>query len=327
MKILHVSFHTGCIDSINYIIKKVGHQLETQRANWNYNISQNLADEIWTKNKDYYNSFDCVITSDTAPLSRIFLRDGFQKKLIIWVCNRFDYSDSATNHVQFPDPEYYKIFQKATERPKTHIRSYTKFEHEYAKKCRGIIWEKEVFRPLSGVDSSFPRSPFFSTGQKKSDTFLITRYHNDNIFMDLKSKCDSLGLNTFRGEYQGPSDLIGTKGIIHIPYAWSNLAIFENWNIGNVYFIPSKDFLLELSYGRNFFWSPPFDREFIESSEWYLPEHSDLFIYFNSFEHLVSLTRDESLINQTKDKIKRFSKDHEKKCIAQWKNLLESNDL
>jgi len=322
MRILHVTYHSGCVISIDYICKKLGYQLETQRADWNYNISQDLADSIWNKNKDYYNSFDCVITSDTAPLSRIFLRDQFKGKLIIWVCNRFDYSDSATNNVSFPDKNYYDLFMNAVNRSDTFVRSYTKFEHEYAKKYRGIEWDTDVFRPVSIVDKE-DKSDIFPSGQLKNNTFLITRYHNDNIYMDLKNKCDKLGIETYRGEYNGPSDLIGIKGIIHIPYAWSNLAIFENWSIGNVYFIPSKDFLLDLSFKPNFFWSPPFDRGFIESSEWYLPEHEELFIYFNSFEHLLELTKNQELIDKKRNNVINFSKIHEEKCISQWKDIIE----
>jgi hypothetical protein len=322
MRILHVTYHSGCVISVDYICKKLGYQLETQRANWNYNISQDLADSIWKENCDYYNSFDCVITSDTAPLSRIFLRDQFIGKLIIWVCNRFDYSDSATNSVNFPDNNYYDLFKSAIKRDNTFVRSYTKFEHEYAKKYREIEWDTDVFRPVSIVDKE-DKYDLFPSGQLKSNTFLITRYHNDNIYMDLKNKCDELGIETYRGEYNGPSDLIGIKGIIHIPYAWSNLAIFENWSIGNVYFIPSKNFLLDLSFKPNFFWSPPFDRSFIESSEWYLPDHKDLFIYFNSFDHLLELTKNEELIKEKRNNVINFSKIHEEKCISQWKAVIE----
>ena len=154
MRILHVTYHSGCVIALDYISKKLGYHIETQRATWNYNISQDLADSVWTEHMDYYNSFDCVVTSDTAPLSRIFLRDQFKGKLIIWVCNRFDYSDNATNSVNFPDQGYYQLFRSALNRPNTFIRSYTKFEHEYAQKYRGITWDSDVFRPVTGLENT-----------------------------------------------------------------------------------------------------------------------------------------------------------------------------
>jgi hypothetical protein len=143
--------------------------------------------------------------------------------------------------------------------------------------------------------------------------------------LDLKSICDKLNIKTYRGRYNGPLDLIGIKGIIHIPYAWSNLALFENWSIGNVYFIPSIDFLFELSKSSKFFWSPPYDKELIKSSEWYLSEHEDLFIYFNSFEELGELVNNKELIDSKKSKVLEFSKEHTKKTIKQWENLLKDS--
>lgn len=321
MKILHLTYHSGCKTSIDYICDSLGLNVETQWANWNYNIGYARANQIWEEYKDYYNSFDCIITSDTAPLSRIFLQNEFSKKLIIWVCNRFDYTDQASNDCGFPDPDFYELFKKASFSPNVHIVSYTKFEHEYAKKYRNVHWGEEVFRPCNEI-KNFSDDDFFPDGQKKSDVFLITRYHNDNYLLDLKAECDSRGIPNFRGEYNGPGDLYGIKGIIHIPYAWSNLALFENWSMGNVYLIPSKNFLLELSRNRNFFWSPPFDRDFIHSSEWYLPEHQDFFIYFDSFNHLKEVSGNKHLIQEKRNKVLEFSKNHSKKSILQWKKIL-----
>ena len=326
MKILHVTHHEGCKISIDFMCKKLGYELETQRANWNYNISHSLAEELWNRYKDYYNSFDCIITSDTSSLARIFLQNGYTKKLIIWVCNRFDYADQATNNCGFPDASFYRLFEESKNNPNVFIRSYTKFEHEYASKYRNINWSNDVIRPATEVNIN-TESEFFPSGQKKSDTFFITRYHNDNIYMDLKERCDSIGIPNYRGEYKGPSDLSGIKGIIHIPYAWSNLAIFENWSLGNVYFIPSREYLLNLSNGGNFFWSPPFDREYIGSSEWYLPEHSDLFVYFDSFDHLSQLVKNTGLIDRVRNNVRSFSISHTEKTLLQWKKIIENDNI
>jgi hypothetical protein len=322
MKILHVTHHQGCKIAIDFVSKKLGYELETQFANWNYNVSRDLANQLWEKYKDYYNSFDCIITSDTAPLARIFLQNNFEKKLIVWVCNRFDYADQSTNNSGFPDPEFYDLFRNSIQRSNVKFRSYTRFEHEYAEKYRNVLWEKEVIRPCNEIEED-SINQFFPDGQNKKDTFFITRYHNDNIFMDLRSKCLSLGIPCYKGEYNGPSDLRGIKGIIHIPYAWSNLAIFENWSMSNVYLIPSKEFLLKLSHQPNFFWSPPFDRQFIESSEWYLPEHSSLFAYFDSWDHLKQIVNDSENLENIKKKVKDFSDIHTLKCLEQWKNIIE----
>lgn len=324
MRVLHVTHHAGCKIAVDFVCAELGHEVETQHANWNYNMSADLADEIWNEHKEYYNGFDVVVTSDTASLSRIFLQNNFDNRLIIWVCNRFDYHDVVTNIVGFPDPAFYDLFRNASNMPNVSVRSYTKFEHEYAMKYRNVAWDTDVVKPCNFTDKQSVSA--FPDHIDKSEVFLVTRYHNDNIFMDLKAVCDGLGIPTYRGEYNGPTDLKGIRGIIHIPYAWSNLALFENWAMGLVYFIPSKHFLLELASTKpNFFWSPPFDTSLIESSEWYLPEHKDLFAYFDSFGALCRMTKDDEMINGMKSKIKEFSDKHITHTLAQWKTLFDDN--
>jgi hypothetical protein len=292
-------------------------------------MTEQLASEIWEKEKEYYNSFDLIIVSDTAPLSRIFLQNDYKGKLIIWVCNRFDYADHAScekhenGEYVFPDNAYYALINSINERDNVKIFSYTKFEHEYAEKYRNTKWKGETIKPCSFEDIIVENSGFPSSICKQ-DTFFITRYHNDNILLNLKAKCDDLKIPNYRGEYHGASDLKGIKGIIHIPYAWSNFAIFENFALNNVYFIPTKRFLFELADSGDFFWSPPFDRSLIESSEWYLPEHSDLFIFFNDWEDLRNKTHNSALIAKTKSNIKKFSQYHTHKTLFDWSKAFDN---
>jgi hypothetical protein len=323
MKILHITYHQGCKINIDYVCKQLGYEVITQCADWNYNIGHSRAEEIWNKYKDYYNSFDTIITSDTAPLSRIFLQNNYQGNLIIWVCNRFDYADQASNDCKFPDPEYYQLIKRAKDNKNVKIFSYTKFEHEYAQKYRGFSWDPKVIKPCSFYDNSSDNQLLLN-GIDRESTFFIPPYHNDTIFMNLKEKCDELGIKTYSGRYNGPTDLKGIRGIIHIPYAWSNLALFENWSLGNIYFIPSKDFLIKLMSRGNFFWSPPFPIENIESSEWYLPEHEDLFVYFDNWEELKNFTENDNLIKKKKDNILKFIETHNNKILNKWKDAFNN---
>jgi hypothetical protein len=59
-------------------------------------------------------AYDVVITSDTAPISRVFLeaQRWEDKSLIVWVCNRFDYSHRPAAH-GFPDATFYRLMQVA----------------------------------------------------------------------------------------------------------------------------------------------------------------------------------------------------------------------
>jgi hypothetical protein len=184
-----------------------------------------------------------------------------------------------------------------------------------------VIWQKEVLKPCGFIDEDVN---FISTIPNKENTFFITKYHNDNIFMDLKAKCDELEIPNHRGQYNGPLDLKNIKGIIHIPYAWSNLALFENWHLGNVYFIPSRKFLLKLKSQGSFYWTPPFDSELLKSSEWYAPENKKLFIYFDSFKELKKLTNKQKLINKKKKLIKKIIPVYSKEMLNKWKKAIEN---
>lgn len=317
MKILHITYHNGCKITLDYVAQSLRHEITTQFADWNYNIGHNRAIDVWNKHKDYYNQFDIIITSDTCPLARIFLQNNYSGKLIIWICNRFDYADQASNDCGFPDLEYYHLIRGTKSKPNVKVFSYTKFEYEYAQKYRSVNLGTDVIKPCAFIKDGHVASSF-PTNIDKSRTFFIPPYHNDTIFMNLEKKCGELGIPSYAGRYNGPLDLKDVRGIIHIPYGWSNLALFENWTLGNVYLIPSKQFMLQLSKQHNFWWQDSYAIDMIESSEWYLPEHKHLFVYFDNWEHLRSLSEDESILQTKKQQILSFSAAHSDKTINQW---------
>ena len=103
-KALHLTFHKGCESELATISEALSIELQTwfipdlpvhfldgvAHGNALYNIGHERAERIWNLHKEYFEQFDVIITSDTAPLARIFLQNGFKKPLIIWICNRFD---------------------------------------------------------------------------------------------------------------------------------------------------------------------------------------------------------------------------------------------
>ena len=91
MKLLHLSFHTGCQNDIEYICEQLNIDLTFRefddgisKGNDKYNIYHEKAEYAWNKYKDFYNKFDCIITSDTAPISRVFLQNNWKKKDADW---------------------------------------------------------------------------------------------------------------------------------------------------------------------------------------------------------------------------------------------------
>ena len=88
LKILHLSFHRGCVGEIQGIGKALSLDITScslidkprewldgkSSGNAMYNIGHERANAIWNKHREFFDSFDVIITSDTAPLSRVFLQ-------------------------------------------------------------------------------------------------------------------------------------------------------------------------------------------------------------------------------------------------------------
>jgi hypothetical protein len=242
MKILHLSFHKGCINDFHYVCNKLGHECEVLSSfkecctnssidplwepdSKHYMITHDSAIKYWNRYKDYFYQFDVVVTSDTAILSRIFLQNGWTKPLVIWICNRFDYFHAAK-----PDNEYFELFQRATKQPNVQIIGYTAFENVYCRKAYGIEVGDTVITPSGGISDTYK---FHVSRPDVANTLFVPPYHNDTKMMNLTAQLQSMGFSAYCGKYNGPMDLTNYKAVVHIPYAWSNLAQyvtqFESW--------------------------------------------------------------------------------------------------
>ena len=140
--------------------------------------------------------------------------------------------------------------------------------------------------------------------------------------MNLSKKLTELNILNYNGRYNGPLDLVNFKAVIHIPYAWSNLALYEAIFLGIIYFIPSLNFFLELKETGDFFFSPPFDKKYIHYSEWYNEDNKDIFVYFNSWDDLVFKSKYLNF-DLFRENIKEFAKLHEKKYLDLWNIYLQ----
>jgi hypothetical protein len=322
-KVLHISFHRGCQNDIQYICDTLGLELSFMEFNdgtrGKYNIGKERAQRFWDKHTDYFNSFDIIITSDTAPISRVFLQNNFKNRLIIWICNRVDYFDAASLDCDFPDRDYYDLLNSIKDRHNISIIGYTPFENYYCS-LKNIHIGNQVIKPI-GITSSFYNILNETNIIHKKDQFFVPSYHNDTIMINLKDKLLELGISAYCGKYNGPLDLKDYRGIIHIPYAWSNLALFENLQNNLIYFIPSKQFLIELKKDKDFFWSPPYIENKLDMSEWYCEDLKNVIVYFDSWDDLINKINTIDYANQ-KNIISNFCKIHTKNELKKWQDLL-----
>lgn len=338
-KVLHLTFHRGCASEFAAVAHELAFDLETwfipdlppgsfdgvSSGNALYNIGQVRAENIWNLHKSYFETFDAIIVSDTAPLSRIFLQNDWKKPLIIWVCNRFDYSDTASLDCDFPDPLYYQLFKEACSKNNVKVIAYTEFEHYYAK-SKGIETGGLTITPGVALNDAALNQPSIPDWVKKEEAFFLPPYLNESVFIDLPNLCNKLGIDCYRGRYSSASELSSFKGIIHLPYAWSNLAFFENIGLGIPYFIPSYSFLRELVSSGNYFHTNTsclLENEGDALSEWYCKEHADFIVYFDSWEDLRKKI-DSTDFLALREKIKNYAVLNRSTMINRWKNVFEN---
>lgn len=337
-KILHLSFHLGCIKEVEDIARKLNLNVtpwyvfdkplvEFEGCNSGlevYNMLPDRAQRIWEKHKDYFNSFDIVWITDTSPLSRIFLQNDWKKPLLIWICNRFDYCHHPS---EFPDPEYHELFRKATKQKNVFIIPYSPYEwyHAYTKK---VFLNTFTIKPIGAVeqkerythtDKSVPLSV------DKKNTMLIYPRLNHKELSFVKSKCDELEIPYYSGQYNGSHDIKDFKGVIFFIYgAWLNIAMFENFQRGLVHFLPSIDFMEELNRSKAPVSGHPYvlGSRLYELCEWYSSEHKDLIVYYDSWEdlkHKIETTDYDAM----KKKIIAFAHQHEAEMLNRWRMVFE----
>ncbi len=329
LKVLHMTFHNGCKQDFEEVAKELDLELTTwyvqdlPRDFWEgfsagneiYNVGPKRAKRVWDRHKDFFNQFDAVITSDTVPLSTIFLRNGWSKPLIIWICNRFDYAHGRGVEERFPDAEYYDLMRKAATQPNVRFVSYTPYEHVYAKR-RGVDVGTRTIKPLGKKeDTSEVVSGVPANLDKENTLLLFPRLEENRVQIALR-ECNQRGIGVWRGAYNGPEDLKGFKGVLFFPYAFSNLALFENLQRGIVHFVPSMRFLTQLGFirggmGGNLQWS-----------EWYFEEFKDALVYFDSWDDLKRKVESTNYV-EMKETIRAFGKRHREEMVQEWVNLFQ----
>ncbi len=330
LKMLHLSFHIGCNNDFDDVAKELNLEITNwipsdqvhfqgeYLANALYNISRDRGRAIWERHKEYFEQFDIIMTSDTARLSRIFLENGWHKPLIIWVCNRFDYFDPGSQRFGLPDQEYIDTMRGALTKKNVKIISYTLYEHHYAR-GKGVMFPELTIKPLGHMPHTNPqgnRSAIPQTVKKENMLFLYPRVSPRQASYIING-CEAIGLPVYTGEYKGPEDLVGFKGVLYFPYAWSNLALFENIQQGIIHFVPSESFIREQRGRVRYLTMNQF-----ELCEWYAPENRDFFVYFNSWQDLKQKV---DALDYTKKRayIRTRAQQHRADMLARWKQVFE----
>jgi len=328
MKVLHVTFHRSPQYDLEYVCEKLNVDLETlyfhdyarniYKPN-RYKVTEERAEMWWEDKKDFYQSFDLIITSDTAPLSRIFLQhiEELKPKLIVWICDRFDYAIED-------DEQYPLLLNRLAQEGKIKIIPNTEIERIYCRQ-RGVTVSEAVIKPLShwleGREMVPPQSAAFMEEGDYESGFYIPMYHNETKFMNLQRHCSKLALRTFQGVHRGADSLKRFKGIIHIPYAWSTWAFFDALALNVPYLVPSERFLCEMQGRAGFFFQTDFDEVLLKLAEWYCDEHRDFMTYFDDWDDLV-IKAQTTCWGEVRERAAAFAGIHHERTLDMWGTAL-----
>lgn len=335
-KVLHLSHHYGCLKDHQYVCDQLGLELTNKLTIWNqilerdtYVITKEIADRVWQENKDYFNSFDYIITSDTAPLSRIFLEnmDEFDAKLIVWVCNRFNYEMTQ-------DKEYHTLLNESAKLDNVALVPYTEFEKTWAL-VHGVNISADVIRPI-GVSLDKPLSEEESLDligfggdygeELEGGDILVARYHNDTLFQDSVKMIRSYGLSADPCKYKGYAGLQELAEKYHayfiLPDQYSKLAAFELMNIGLPVILPSEDYLVHLSKVPNYWFGSGLYKDTVNTCEWYNEYYDRFAVYIDDFTEIPDAL---NTVKENKKEIRAImqecAKEHQEKTLNQWRQL------
>ncbi|MDE3055871.1 MAG: hypothetical protein KGI80_04170 [Verrucomicrobiota bacterium] len=327
-RILHLTFNQGYANELHKVAKEMGYSVTT----WHipsltskfldgtsagtalFNMTHERAERIWDRHRDLFESFDLICVSDTTPLARIFLQNHCSKPLLIWICSPVDYYDPQTLDGSFPDHEYFSLLSAAPRTPNVFVVGASAFALHYAERL-GLDLGDTIIPPCA-----FNTSVRFV---RKKESLYIPSGHNETVFMNLKEHLQGLGLPVYSGPHQGPQDLGGYMGIVHLPDSYGSPALFEHLAYGIVYFIPSPAFFEKLATTHNYFLNQPatlLEEQLYEASEWYKSSRENVFVYFDSWEDLVEKAKNLDYKAQ-KAKVLSYVSDYQKEVKSRWQAL------
>jgi len=337
-KVLHLSHHYGCLKDHQYICNELGLELTSNFSVWDtilpkgvFKITRKIANDIWNSNEDLFKSYDYITTSDTAPLSRIVLEniDKFDGILNIWVCNRFDFNMET-------DSKYTELIKKYSNHPQVNLIPYSEFERFWLGR-KDIITNQETIRPIGlALQEPLIEGEDYIIGfdgnyefEETSGDVLVSRYHNDNIFQDSKSICESFGLKAQHAKYRGAQELNSLVSnyecFMIFPDAYSKLTAFELMQLQMPVILPTESLLIKLSRQPNYFFSTGVVPETVKYCEWYNEYYEQFAVYFEDLDGIgdaVQMVKDNK--EQIRDIMNTCSQQHKEVTLNQWSKVYET---
>ena len=338
MKVLHLSFHHGCISDVQNVFTKLGCQIDYKfmKNEIPYTITESIANQVWDKNKDLYNSYDIIFTSDTVALSYIFLLhlNDLKPHLIILNSNRFSYGMER-------EYRFFELLQKV-QSDKQYLKKityipYTDFERIWCGKFNIFLHERAIMpigkyeqhiNDAKDIIASFDTKNTTYRTKDLSDTIFLQKYHNHHQFMNLSKYLYDHEISVDFGSYVDLKELHDYKAMVILPDQFSKYFTFESIQEEVIIVMPSHKFLMELVSKPGYYFniegsSGRLIHEFVNLCEWY--KYPEARIYFDSFEEMIYILKNltPEIIQEKKKWCRFYGKAIQEEHLLQWKHILE----
>lgn len=360
------SFHTGTSNEMSWLSDKLGLKtniggfcahIRASKGNEDnpYVFSNDRVASIW-KDKplaERLESYAGVISTDTSHAMYPFLQNpAFKNKpLIVWVTNRYDITNPY-NPDRMPKDSldtYLRTMENASCcRKNVYFVAAHDSEIEFAKvkhphmdvsRWRTIYpighesnWLHREMTTEHRTGLNLDAEPF------KSETLCVYPSANEPAMMKEYGRIlaeanipydDKMGKSGPR-TYGGPRGMsISCKAIVHVPYAPNTMALWENVQMGNIFFLPTAKLLaqwrasnqiglFQMSHGVSL--DRPLTEDFLNRTEWYREDRRALFVYFSSADDLAVKFRSLDFTKQ-RSEMRAYMDKHEAAQLSKWKDL------
>lgn len=333
MNYLHITNHIGTTRNLNNVFTflNIPDRIHTETCILPLYIDISKANEIFNEyiSKDSFISYNTLIFTDISMYARPFLQniEDHSMNIIVYVTNRFDWGAWYNG-----DSIYNALYATISRHPRVRFIADNRYDQYYAGELHGIhFFHPDLVRLTPSIVDFSPVKMHLHNCKLfiyNRGTFL--RYYQHHLY-DIEY--DVYGYDGY-ARYKDEKHIAEYMGFLHLPYQTNIQSLWENLGHQIVYFIPSQYFLFTILFESWYYWEEkklkPVDviLKSVELAEWYQSEHSELFVYFDSWQDLTSkyeyyLENNQALI-QKKQKIHEYLLKSNKVHIEKWKNVLDS---
>lgn len=337
MKLFNIDMHISIIHDIKTLFPEMGHSVDSccmsghtwvngegqcrteviTPQNW-LGIDQNMCDKFYEVYKDTLNQYDGFIHSYPPAFAALF--EKFDKPIYTIACTRYDYPcGSGEPATQDRLAWLNEKLMKGYESGQIKFIANNLYDKKYCEEFCGGEWK---FIPSICTYVSHLRC------NGKENQILLWDRNRDGLRNELVYK--NVEPRFSISQVYDREKLIGTSGIIHIPYNISVMSSFEHYAMGIPMFVPSYDLLInwkkqgrhvlsELEFCNNL--NQPVKDDWVKLADWYDEDNMPGVMLFDSIEHLHELI-DTYDREEVTEKMKNFYEIKKNRTVDLWKEVL-----